>query len=89
MLVLVYNAFQSFFLINTVILINTDHTVKRFGVINEANSNVALKLVGFLDDLLQCLNHFDGVPTGLVSSLLFGKGADKCCFDTVVYDLHD
>ena len=69
-----------FFLINA---------VKRFGVINEANSNVALKLVGFLDDLLQCLNHFDGVPTGLVSSLFFWKGADKCCFDRVVYDLHD
>ena len=53
-----------------VFLINA---VKRFGVINEANSNVALKLVGFLDDLLQCLDHFDGVPTRLVSSLFFGK----------------
>ena len=59
------------------------------GVINETYSNVALKLVGFLDDLLQCLNHFDGVPAGLVSSLFFGKGADECCFDAVVYDLHD
>ena len=64
-----------FFLVNT---------VKRFGVIDEAYSNVALELVGFLDDLLQCLNQFDGVPTGLISSLYFGKRADKCCFDAVV-----
>ena len=69
-----------------VFLINT---VKHFGVINEAYSNVALKLIGFLDDLLQCLDHFDGVSSRLVSCLLFGKGADECCFDAIVYDLHD
>ena len=65
------------------------NTVERFGVINKAYSNILLKLIGFLDDFLQCLNPFDGVSYRLVSSLFFGKGADKCCFNAVVYDLHD
>ena len=71
MLVLVYNAFQSFLC-----------------VVNKAYSDISLKLIGFLDDLLQCLNHFDDVSSRLVNSLFFGKGADEC-FNAAVYDLHD